>query len=415
MTDRVVIVGSGIAGLGVALGALRRGLEVTVLERGTPGSGSTYGNAGWVSTAQAGPVPAPGVLGYAARSLFDSGSALRLIPRGLPAAVSWLTTFAWHCRQAPYERGVHALHALGNRAVSMLDELGEAGVEGVGRDTRMLVVAIRAGELERFRNGLSPLVDAGMLAPGPMLDGDSVRALEPFLGRGVLGGFVIDEHHQVEPWVLARGLTAYLRKQGVVFMEGTSVSAVHADERSVTVRAGAHTVTGDALVLATGAEAPALARQLGVRLPVLGGRGYSVEVSGAAPLGGAVMVTGSHVAISPIGGGIRIAGTMELPATSTVVDEARVEALLASAREATTGWSHQSMPWCGLRPLAPDGLPIIDRIQARVYVATAYSMLGMTVGLPAGDALAALIAEGSRPPVLEPFCVDRAAVRRTWM
>ena len=80
-------------------------------------------------------------------------------------------------------------------------------------------------------------------------------------------------------------------------------------------------------------------------------------------------------------------------------------------RRCTTGWSGESLPWAGLRPLAPDGLPVVDALAPRVYVATAYSMLGMTVGLPAGDALADLIQAGSRPPVLEPFRADRRALR----
>ena len=86
----------------------------------------------------------------------------------------------------------------------------------------------------------------------------------------------------------------------------------------------------------------------------------------------AVMVADAHVALSPIGDRVRIAGTMELPATSTVVDEGRARAMVEVALgRATTGWSGESLPWAGLRPLVPDGLPVVDALAPRVFVATA--------------------------------------------
>ena len=142
MTRSVVVVGGGIAGLGVALGLVRRGVEVTIVDSGASGGGATYGNAGWVSTAQAGPLPAPGVIGYGVRSLVDPASALRIVPRGIPTIAPWLASFALHARRGPYERGARALSALGGRSVAMLDELAADGVPDTGRDTGMLVVAM---------------------------------------------------------------------------------------------------------------------------------------------------------------------------------------------------------------------------------------------------------------------------------
>jgi D-amino-acid dehydrogenase len=206
---------------------------------------------------------------------------------------------------------------------------------------------------------------------------------------------------------------AHLAGRGVRFVEGVAVTAVDADGPVVRLRAGDEVLGADAVVIATGAHAGELAAQLGVRLPLVGGRGCSVDVTGTAPMTRAVMVADAHVALSPIGDRVRIAGTMELPATSAVVDEGRARAMVEVARRATTGWSGESLPWAGLRPLVPDGLPVVDALSARVFVATAYSMLGMTVGLPAGDALAELIDTGTRPGVLEPFRADRRALHLT--
>jgi D-amino-acid dehydrogenase len=413
MTRSVVVVGGGIAGLGVALGLVRRGVEVTIVDSGASGGGATYGNAGWVSTAQAGPLPAPGVIGYGVRSLVDPGSALRIVPRGIPTIAPWLASFALQARRGPYDRGARALSALGGRSVAMLDELAADGVPDTGRDTGMLVVAMDPAAVEHAREEMEPLVAAGEPPPGEILDGDAVRALEPVLSPAVAGGFVVERHRQVDPWPLSRALVAHLAGRGVRFVEGVAVTAVDADGPVVRLRAGDEVLGADAVVIATGAHAGELAGQLGVRLPLVGGRGCSVDVTGTAPMTRAVMVADAHVALSPIGDRVRIAGTMELPATSAVVDGGRARAMVEVARRATTGWSGESLPWAGLRPLVPDGLPVVDALAPRVFVATAYSMLGMTVGLPAGDALAELIDTGTRPGVLEPFRADRRALHLT--
>jgi D-amino-acid dehydrogenase len=407
MARSVIVVGGGIAGLGTALGLVRRGAEVTVVDRGTSGGGATYGNAGWVSTAQAGPLPAPGVVGYGVRSLVDRGSALRFVPRGVPAIAPWLARFAWHARRGPHARGVTALGALGGRTVAMLDELAREGVAHTGTDTGLLVAAVDRAAVEHERDGLAPLVAAGAVEPGPVLDGDAVRALEPLLAETITAGFLVAEHRQVEPWLLARAVAEHLRGLGVRFAEGVAVTALEAGDGRVRARVGAEVLDGDAVVLATGAQVSELAAHVGARLPVIGGRGYSFDVTGTA-LSRPVMFCDVHVALAPMGDRVRIAGTMELPATSTVVAPARAEALRAAARDRTTGWSGETLPWAGLRPLAPDGLPIVDRlVDPGVFVAAGYGMLGMTVGLPAGDALAELIVSGERPAVLEPFRAGR--------
>ena len=114
-----------------------------------------------MSTAQAGPLPAPGVIGYGVRSLVDPGSALRIVPRGIPTIAPWLASFALHARRGPYERGARALSALGGRSVAMLDELAADGVPDTGRDTGMLVVAMDPAAVEHAREEMEPLVAAG--------------------------------------------------------------------------------------------------------------------------------------------------------------------------------------------------------------------------------------------------------------
>ena len=199
---------------------MRRGVEVTVVDSGTSGGGATYGNAGWVSTAQAGPLPAPGVIGYGVRSLVDPGSALRIVPRGIPTIAPWLASFALHARRGPYERGARALSALGGRSVAMLDELAADGVPDTGRDTGMLVVAMDRGGRRARPRGDGAARRGGRAAAGRdprRRRGAGARAAP---SPAVAGGFVVERHRQVDPWPLSRALVAHLAGRGVRFVEG---------------------------------------------------------------------------------------------------------------------------------------------------------------------------------------------------
>jgi D-amino-acid dehydrogenase len=105
VTERVIVVGGGIAGLTVAYFLRRGGAEVTVVDRGPIGGGASAGNAGWVCPAQAGPLPEPGLTAYGLRSLVQRDAPLYFAPGYLPRMVPWLVRFARHCNAADHRSG----------------------------------------------------------------------------------------------------------------------------------------------------------------------------------------------------------------------------------------------------------------------------------------------------------------------
>jgi D-amino-acid dehydrogenase len=107
---------------------------------------------------------------------------------------------------------------------------------------------------------------------------------------------------------------------------------------------------------------------------------------------------------------VRIGGTMEFSGFDLAVDRRRVDTVFRLAREyIELEQPDYEEPWAGLRPMTVDGLPIVDRSprHRNVFLATGYSMLGMTIAQPAGEALAEFLVTGARPAVLEPFRADR--------
>ncbi|MCW2952920.1 MAG: FAD-dependent oxidoreductase [Conexibacter sp.] len=410
---RVVIVGGGVAGLTAAYYLRRGGAEVTVLERRRVGGGASGANAGWIAPAQAGPLPEPGLAAYGARSLTDRESALYVAPTQLPRMASWLIRFALRCNARDHRRGTQALGQLGRRAFELVEQLADDGVELELHRLGFVVAGRQRAGVEAFLAGRAPLRELGLQVPDRVLEAAELHELEPALADAVTSGVLVEQHWHVHAPQLMAALARRLREQGVVLEEGAEALdlARGADGRVREVRSSAGAHPADAVVLAAGAWSPALARGLGVRLPVAAGKGYSFEVALPQQPRHALLLLEPHVGASPLRDRVRIAGTMEFSGVGDGIDRRRVETIARGARQMLRGFDAQPLEDVrgGMRPIAPDGLPIVDRAPGHenVFLATAYSMLGITIGAPAGEALARMILSGERPAELEPFRATR--------
>jgi D-amino-acid dehydrogenase len=232
------------------------------------------------------------------------------------------------------------------------------------------------------------------------------------LTGAVRAGCLIEPHHVVEPQRLVAGLARRLAELDVEIQEGAEVRDVELENaRLVSLQTSAGRFGCNRVVLAPGAWLGPLARLLGARLPVHGGKGYSFEVRPRRMPRHPLLLLEPHVGCSPFGDRLRIAGTMEFSGLNARVDPRRVRSIADGAGTMIEGWESvdSESVWCGLRPIAPDGLPVIDRHPriGNVFFAGAYSMLGVTLAAPAAEKLAAFVLTARRPPELEPFAAAR--------
>lgn len=414
----VVVVGAGVAGLCAAYYLRKRGLDVVVVESNRIGSGASWGNGGWVCPAQAGPLPEPGLTWYGLRSLLDPGSALYFKPRKLPELAPWLLRFWTYCNTADHRRGVEALAVLGRNVFQLLDEMRDDGVEFELHRQGMLVAA-RDPELARRELAkLHPMRAHGYDLPDDVLTGRELREIEPALATDIDGGFVVDQHWHVRPESFSAGLAAAVRGMGVEIIEGAEVSDFVTEGSRVTgVRTPAGDFGGDALLLAAGAWTTPLAEMLGVRFPMQAGKGYSFFVTPSVVPRHSILLADVHVGCTPLGDRMRIGGTMEFSGLNTRLDPRRIANITRAARTCFQPWASEGIDtqWAGMRPITPDGLPVLGRAPSysNLFVATGYSMQGITLAPPAGDAMAAHIATGRVPDALAPFGMERlSGIRR---
>jgi D-amino-acid dehydrogenase len=413
---RVVVVGAGVVGLACAWELRRAGAEVLVLERGEVGNGTSRGNTGWVCPSFTYPLPAPGMVREGFRQLVTGGEAFVLRPSLDPSFLRWLWVFRKSCSLPRFEAGVRALLALNRRTLELLDEYRDAGVEFEMHAAGMVLAALSDHGLEPYRRIFTTLRGLGHEGGSvEELDSGALVALEPaFDANRVVAGLHASVDRFVRPEGLMAGLADSLRNTGVEIRERTELLELFRRTGGLELETGSGTENADRVVLAAGLPTAPLLRKAGIRLPLVGARGYSVTLSGEGVRPRhALYLAEAKLGVSPYDGSVRIAGVFELGASKAVAPPRAGDRLVAAARPYLASWrpaaDEQVVAWAGLRPSTPDGLPLIGELPGLdgVYLATGHGMLGVTLAPATAALLAPLVLTGEAGPELSPFAPGR--------
>ncbi|MFE5816498.1 NAD(P)/FAD-dependent oxidoreductase [Streptomyces sp. NPDC056479] len=414
----VVVVGGGVIGLCTAYYLAAAGVPTEVVERRGLGSGVSRGNAGWVCLSHSTPVPAPGVLRYALRSLGRPDSPLYLRPLPDPAFLRWLWRFWRSSTPAAFRRGYTAIAELNRDTFDLFDALDDAGVATTLTRPGMVHAFLSPAEARHHLAIQREMADGRYSLPADVTTGTEARLLDSALSDRVRAAYLVKGEGVVDPEAFARGLGEALAAAGVKVHENAEVTGFRSGSGHVgALRTDQGEIPCSAVVVAAGMRTPQLLRALGHRLPLQAGKGYSFSVD-LDPAPRHTLYFGERRAVaSPIGGTTRIGGTMELSGNNNRLDWRRIVAVALASRHYLGRWfddpddlvSRIRDPWVGGRPFLPDGLPVIDRLPGHdnVFAATGHGMLGVTLGPATGHRLAEYLLTGRRPEVLAPFRFDR--------
>lgn len=401
---RVLVIGGGVVGLACAYSLRKRDYEVTVVDAQAPGAGASEGNAGWITPSLSMPVPGPGMVGQSVRWMFRPDSPLYVKPTLDPRRIAWLVKLLRHCNERSYAHGLEATAQLNARTFDLFDELERDGVEFEMHRAGLLFCFLDA---DNAGHVLDDLKRVAFLGYSPVrVSRRQMADLEPRIARDVTAGIYLEQERQVRPESLVTGYVKRLLDEGV---DVRVASGIDGFERVRGVVVGARTEDGvieaDELVIAAGAHSGELARSLGRRVPVQAGKGYSLHYEPApVELSHALYLYESRVGATPLDGALRFAGTMEFSGINTRMNAKRVRALGHAAARYVAEWPPgvEGRPWVGMRPMTPDGLPVIGRVAENVTIASGHSMLGVTLAPATGETVAELIS-AREPEVLRPF------------
>ncbi|MGP5046352.1 NAD(P)/FAD-dependent oxidoreductase [Glutamicibacter ardleyensis] len=396
--DHVVIVGAGFVGLSTAWYLQEAGVKVTVVDRGGVASGSSWGNAGWLTPALTLPIAEPSIFSNGLKMMFDPASPLYIPLKADGKLLRFLLGFTWHSTPKKWEEAMRIYSEIGTHGLDAFDELAEGTAAGPG-------VAEKTKPADPFLTGFTSFKDRDALlhefemiqktggsVDYELLSGDELRAIEPTLSNNVAAGVAIKNQRYLNPPKFMESLAESVEARGGDIIGSFNVTDVRDNGGSVTVIGSeGRAITADHVVMATGAWMTDLAKKFGVNVVVQAGRGYSFTVEPESMPTHPIYFPSQRVACTPLGDRFRIAGTMEFRDVNHKLEPKRIEAIVAAAAPVYQGinWENRKEEWVGGRPCTADGMPLVGQTSSpRVSVGGGHGMWGVALGPLTGKILA---------------------------
>ncbi|POF63916.1 D-amino acid dehydrogenase small subunit [Novacetimonas maltaceti] len=405
---KIIVLGSGVVGVTSAWYLAQAGHEVTVVDR-QPGAGleTSFANAGQVSPGYSAPWAGPGVPLKSIKWLLMKYRPFVFWPMPDPHLWSWLVQMLENCTTSAYDRNKGRMVRLAEYSRDVLDDLrASTGITYDDRQQGTLQVFRTQKQVDAAAGDIRVLQQYGVKYE--VLDAAGCIAAEPGLASArdkIVGGLRLPGDQTGDAFKFTQNLAAMAQKAGVTFLYDTKIRALHNEGGRITgVQTSRGLLSADSYVLSLGSYSPAMVRSLGLNLPIYPVKGYSITTpiinEERAPVS-TVMDETFKIGITRLGNRTRVGGTAELAGFSTRLRKPRRETLEHSLTDLFPGGNNLSDAtfWTGLRPMTPDGTPIIGRTQYdNLFLNTGHGTLGWTMACGSGRVLADLMS-GRMPEI----------------
>jgi len=405
---KVLVLGGGVIGVTTAYYLASAGHEVTVVDRQAATALETsFANAGEVSPGYSSPWAGPGVPVKAVKWLLMKHGPLVIRPKLDPAMWVWLAKMLRNCTSARYAINKSRMIPLAEYSRNCLRALrAETAIQYDERDRGTLQLFRKQAQLDGTAGDIAVLKQYGV--PYEVFDRDGCVGAEPALAavkHKFVGGLRLPQDETGDCHMFTQALAAHAAKRGVQFRLETTIDHLITDASRISgVATSAGVFQADAYVVALGSWSPRLLRPLGISVPVYPVKGYSITVPiadpGAAPVS-TVMDESYKVAVTRLGDRIRVGGTAEVSGYSNKLHPARQATLDHSLTDLFPrgGRLADATFWSGLRPMTPDGPPVIGTTRyANLHLNTGHGTLGWTMACGSGRVLADLLS-GRKPDI----------------
>lgn len=398
---RVIVLGAGVIGVTSAYYLAKEGHEVTVIDRQQgPALETSFANAGEISPGYASPWAAPGIPAKAVKWLFMKHAPLIIQARPDLAKIEWVARMLLNCTSAAYGVNKSRMVRLAEYSRDCLIALRrESGIVYDERSMGTLQLFRTEKQVAAAEKDIKVLKADGV--PFEVLDAAACVAAEPGLAPNIgkiAGGLRLPGDETGDCFKFTNALADMATSLGVTFVWNTEIKALEADGGKIAaVQTSAGRMEADSFVLAMGSYSPALARPFGMRLPVYPVKGYSITVpivdEARAPVS-TVMDETHKIAITRLGDRIRVGGMAEISGFNNHLHPRRQATLTHSVEDLFGGAGDQSKAtfWSGLRPMTPDGTPLVGRSTVpNLYLNTGHGTLGWTMAAGSARVIADMV------------------------
>ncbi|MFB4357091.1 D-amino acid dehydrogenase [Pantoea sp. BS_4] len=415
---KIIVLGSGVVGVTTAWYLQQAGHQVTVIEREAgPALGTSAANAGQISPGYAAPWAAPGVPLKAVKWMVQRHAPLSVRPDGSRFQLAWMMQMLKNCNPHSYAVNKARMVRLAEYSRDCISALrASTGIEYEGRQGGTLQLFRTEQQFENAARDIAVLQEAGV--PYQLLEADQLATIEPALAdvkHKLTGGLRLPNDETGDCQLFTQRLAALARDAGVTFRFNTQVDALLTEgDRISGIVCGDQTLTADGYVMAFGAYSTQLLRPL-MYIPVYPLKGYSLTIPLADEAGAPVSTVLDEtykIAITRFDNRIRVGGMAEIVGYSKTLLPARRQTLEMVVNDLYPrgGRVEQATFWTGLRPMTPDGTPIVGHTHfTNLWLNTGHGTLGWTMACGSGQLLSDVIS-GKQPEIAHAdYAVSRYA------
>ena len=414
MGKSIIIIGGGIVGLCAAYYLQKEGYEVTVIDKSDLLNGASFVNAGYITPSHIIPLAAPGMIFKGIKWMFNSSSPFYMKPRFDMDFFKWSWYFHRASTQAKVEKAIPVI-----KDINLLSRDLFEGIKASGD----------LGDFQLERKGLLMLYKTDVAAEEEMkvaakakqlglevecLNKQELKAIEPNINIDAKGAIHYECDGHMTPTEFMPKMIDFLQHNGVVIKTNEEVLDISASndiiQKIVTSKTS---YKADEVIMAAGSWSGILSKKLKIKLPLQAGKGYRVNIERPTGITIPAILMEAKVAVTPMKGFTRFAGTMEFSGINATIRKERVQAIANAANnfypKIEINATEMDKAKSGMRPVSPDGLPYIGRCDAisNLTFATGHAMMGWSLG-PATGKLIAEVIDGKKTSMnISPFAPER--------
>lgn len=410
MRKPIIVIGAGMNGISAAIWLQRSGHEVILMDKGKPGMGASFGNAGLIAQWAVTPVTTPDLWKSIPNYLLNPNAPFFLKWGYMPRLAPWLAKFLAKANDADARKISENLRPILCDAVDQHKSLARGtGVDKWIADSKFSYAYKTHKDFQDDAFSWEMKALAGFTPT--VLTGDAVREEEPILGPAFQCLAVLEGHgHITNPGQYIQELTDHFVASGGKFIETEVRDFKKVGDRIVAVETADGAIDCDYAVLTAGIWSKDLMSKLGLKVPLETERGYHVIYENPSELPrNPMMITTGKFGVNPMETGLRCAGTVELGDHHADPSKQPLHLIRKYAKEAFPNLTYSgTQEWMGFRPSTPDSLPLIGELgSSGIYLGFGHQHVGLTAGPKTGRLIAQMI-DGNRPNIdMAPYAPER--------
>ena len=404
MSKEVVIIGGGIIGLCSAYYMLENGHKVTIIDKSEMNSGTSYVNSGYLSPSHLIPLSSPGAIKNGLKWMFNSSSPLYIKPRLDMNLYKWLFAFAKSSTHKHVNKSIPLIKEATVFSQKLYDEIKQKDEFNFHYEKKGLLMLCKTKKYLDEENKVVKIAkDNGLSAK--MISKEELNDIEPNIKINAIGASYYNCDSHTTPDEFMRNMKGYLINNGVKIIKNTVISDFNIENGFIkSISNKEAKIFADHFVLSAGSWSSLLSKKIGLSLLLQAGKGYSLNIERTINISTPAILAEAKVAITPMNGFTRFAGTMEIAGINHKINNNRVNAIISATKsyypqiEFTNNEFEKAK--CGLRPVSPDGLPYIGRSKKckNLIIATGHAMMGWGMATATGLVVSELL-DNKKPSI----------------